>query len=311
MNLSIVIPLKNEVESLTELESWIRRVVEKMGISYEILFIDDGSNDGSWALIEQLKKGNDQVRGIKFRRNYGKSAALHVGFQASLGEVVITMDADLQDSPDEIPELYRMIVEDKFDLVSGWKKVRHDPPSKTIPTKLYNAVTRWMSGINLHDFNCGLKAYRGEVARSVEVYGEMHRYIPVLAKWTGFPNIGEKVVGHRARKYGYTKFGGWRRFVNGPLDLMIISFVGKFGKRPMHFFGLLGLIAFLTGFGILAWLSIEKLIFKEIGIADRPAFFLGILVLMVGTQLFLTGFVGEMINRNSSVRNNYSIDQEL
>lgn len=311
MNLSIVIPLKNEVESLTELESWIRRVVEKMGISYEILFVDDGSNDGSWALIEQLKKGNDQVRGIKFRRNYGKSAALHVGFQASLGEVVITMDADLQDSPDEIPELYRMIVEDKFDLVSGWKKVRHDPPSKTIPTKLYNAVTRWMSGINLHDFNCGLKAYRGEVARSVEVYGEMHRYIPVLAKWTGFPNIGEKVVEHRARKYGYTKFGGWRRFVNGPLDLMIISFVGKFGKRPMHFFGLLGLIAFLTGFGILAWLSIEKLIFKEIGIADRPAFFLGILVLMVGTQLFLTGFVGEMINRNSSVRNNYSIDQEL
>jgi glycosyltransferase involved in cell wall biosynthesis len=311
MNLSIVIPLKNEVESLTELEAWIRRVVEKMGITYEIMFIDDGSNDGSWALIEQLKKGNDQVRGIKFRRNYGKSAALHVGFQASLGEVVITMDADLQDSPDEIPELYRMIVEDKFDLVSGWKKVRHDPPSKTIPTKLYNAVTRWMSGINLHDFNCGLKAYRGEVARSVEVYGEMHRYIPVLAKWTGYPNIGEKVVEHRARKYGYTKFGGWRRFVNGPLDLMIISFVGKFGKRPMHFFGLLGLIAFLTGFGILAWLSIEKLIFKEIGIADRPAFFLGILVLMVGTQLFLTGFVGEMINRNSSVRNNYSIDQEL
>jgi glycosyltransferase involved in cell wall biosynthesis len=311
MNLSIVIPLKNEVESLTELESWIRRVVEKMGITYEIMFIDDGSNDGSWALIEQLKKGNDQVRGIKFRRNYGKSAALHVGFQASLGDVVITMDADLQDSPDEIPELYRMIVEDKFDLVSGWKKVRHDPPSKTIPTKLYNAVTRWMSGINLHDFNCGLKAYRGEVARSVEVYGEMHRYIPVLAKWTGYPNIGEKVVEHRARKYGYTKFGGWRRFVNGPLDLMIISFVGKFGKRPMHFFGLLGLIAFLTGFGILAWLSIEKLIFKEIGIADRPAFFLGILVLMVGTQLFLTGFVGEMINRNSSVRNNYSIDQEL
>jgi glycosyltransferase involved in cell wall biosynthesis len=224
-------------------------------------------------LIGQLKKGNDHVRGIKFRRNYGKSAALHVGFQASKGEVVITMDADLQDSPDEIPELYRMIVEDKFDLVSGWKKVRHDPPSKTIPTKLYNAVTRWMSGINLHDFNCGLKAYRGEVARSVEVYGEMHRYIPVLAKWTGFPNIGEKVVEHRARKYGYTKFGGWRRFVNGPLDLMIISFVGKFGKRPMHFFGLLGLIAFLTGFGILAWLSIEKLIFKEIGIADRPAFF--------------------------------------
>lgn len=311
MNLSIVIPLKNEVESLPELEAWIRRVVEQMGVSYEILFVDDGSDDGSWACIEGLRAQNPNIRALKFRRNYGKSAALHMGFQSSKGDVLITMDADLQDSPDEIPELYRMIAEDGYDLVSGWKKVRHDPPSKTIPTKLYNAVTRWMSGIPLHDFNCGLKAYRGLVARSIEVYGEMHRYIPVLAKWTGFPKIGEKVVQHRPRKYGYTKFGGWRRFVNGPLDLMIISFVGKFGKRPMHFFGLLGLIAFLAGFGILFWLSIEKLVFKEIGIADRPAFFLGILSLMVGTQLFLTGFVGEMINRNSPVRNNYLVDMEI
>ncbi|MEI6409974.1 MAG: glycosyltransferase family 2 protein [Bacteroidota bacterium] len=311
MNLSIVVPLKNEDESLAELEAWIRRVVEPLGYSYEILFIDDGSTDGSWKLIESLKAGNPNVRGIKFRRNYGKSAALHMAFQASQGDVVITMDADLQDSPDEIPELYRMITEDRYDLVSGWKKKRYDPLSKTIPTKLYNAATRYMSGINLHDFNCGLKAYRSDVVKSIEVYGEMHRYIPVLAKWAGFTKIGEKVVEHRARKYGYTKFGGWQRFVNGPLDLMIISFVGKFGKRPMHFFGLLGLISFLTGFGILAWLSIEKLIFNAIGIADRPAFFLGILALMVGTQMFLTGFVGEMINRNSPDRNNYLVDREV
>jgi glycosyltransferase involved in cell wall biosynthesis len=311
MNLSIVVPLKNEDESLVELEAWIRRVVEPLGYSYEILFIDDGSTDGSWKLIETLKAGNPNVRGIKFRRNYGKSAALHVAFQACEGDVVITMDADMQDSPDEIPELYRMITEERFDLVSGWKKKRYDPLSKTIPTKLYNAATRWMSGINLHDFNCGLKAYRSDVVKSIEVYGEMHRYIPVLAKWAGFTKIGEKVVEHRARKYGYTKFGGWQRFVNGPLDLMIISFVGKFGKRPMHFFGLLGMISFLAGFGILTWLSIEKLIFKEIGIADRPAFFLGILALMVGTQMFLTGFVGEMINRNSPDRNNYLVDREV
>lgn len=311
MNLSIVVPLKNEDESLSELEAWIRRVVEPLGYSYEILFVDDGSTDGSWKLIETLKAGNPNVKGIKFRRNYGKSAALHVAFQAAQGDVVITMDADMQDSPDEIPELYRMITEDRFDLVSGWKKKRYDPLSKTIPTKIYNAATRWMSGINLHDFNCGLKAYRSDVVKSVEVYGEMHRYIPVLAKWAGFTKIGEKVVEHRARKYGYTKFGGWQRFINGPLDLMIISFVGKFGKRPMHFFGLLGLISFLAGFGILVWLSIEKLIFKEIGIAERPAFFLGILALMVGTQMFLTGFVGEMINRNSPVRNNYLIDREI
>jgi glycosyltransferase involved in cell wall biosynthesis len=219
------------------------------------------------------------------------------------------MDADLQDSPEEIPALYAMITQGGFDLVSGWKKVRYDPLSKTIPTKLFNAVTRWMSGIHLHDFNCGLKAYRTDVVKSIEVYGEMHRYIPVLAKWAGFTRIGEKVVEHRARQYGSTKFGGWRRFVNGPLDLIIISFIGKFGKRPMHFFGLLGLLSFLAGFGILAWLSIEKIWYQTFGIADRPAFFLGVLLLMVGTQLFLTGFVGEMINRNSSVRNQYLIDR--
>ena len=251
MNLSIVIPLKNEVESLPELESWIRRVCETHTLTYEIIMMDDGSTDGSWALIEALKQQNPAVRGIKFRRNYGKSAALHEGFQAATGKVVITMDADLQDSPDEIPELYRMITEGGFDLVSGWKKVRHDPMSKTIPTKLYNAVTRWMSGIQLHDFNCGLKAYRLDVVKTVEVYGEMHRYIPVIAKWAGFQKIGEKVIEHHARKYGTTKFGGFERFINGPLDLISISFVGKFGKRPMHFFGTLGLLFFLFGFSII------------------------------------------------------------
>jgi glycosyltransferase involved in cell wall biosynthesis len=311
MNLSIVVPLKNEDESLPELESWIRRVVEKEGYSYEILFIDDGSTDHSWKIIQELKAANPNVRGIKFRRNYGKSAGLHTGFSFAEGDVVITMDADLQDSPDEIPGLYRMIAEEGYDLVSGWKKVRHDPVSKTIPTKLYNAVTRWMSGINLHDFNCGLKAYRKEVVKSIEVYGEMHRYIPIIAKWSGFTRIGEKVVEHRPRKYGYTKFGGWERFINGPLDLMSISFVGRFGKRPMHLFGLLGFFAFSAGFFILAWLSISKLIYKEYGIADRPAFYLGILALTVGAQLFLTGFLAEMINRNSPIRNVYLIEQEL
>jgi glycosyltransferase involved in cell wall biosynthesis len=291
------------------LYAWIARVLDAADLTYEIIFVDDGSTDDSWTVIEQICAAAPQVRGIKFRRNYGKSAALHVGFQEAKGQVVITMDADLQDSPEEIPALYAMITQGGFDLVSGWKKVRYDPLSKTIPTKLFNAVTRWMSGIHLHDFNCGLKAYRTDVVKSIEVYGEMHRYIPVLAKWAGFTRIGEKVVEHRARQYGSTKFGGWRRFVNGPLDLIIISFIGKFGKRPMHFFGLLGLLSFLAGFGILAWLSIEKIWYQTFGIADRPAFFLGVLLLMVGTQLFLTGFVGEMINRNSSVRNQYLIDR--
>lgn len=311
MNLSVIIPLKNEDESLPELEAWIRRVCEKSSITYEIILIDDGSTDRSWSIIEELKAQNPAVRGIKFRRNYGKSAALHTGFEAAEGDVVITMDADLQDSPDEIPELYAMIREQGFDLVSGWKKVRHDPPSKTIPTKLFNAVTRWMSGIQLHDFNCGLKAYRREVVKAVEVYGEMHRYIPVLAKWAGFTKIGEKVVEHRARKYGSTKFGGLERFINGPLDLISISFVGKFGKRPMHFFGTLGFFSFLIGFGILAYLTIAKTIFKEYGIADRPLFYFGIVALIVGTQLFLTGFLAEMINRNSAIRNHYLIEKEI
>ncbi len=310
MDLSLVIPLKNEAESLPELEAWIRRVCEAQGYVYEILFVDDGSTDGSWRVIEALRAQNPAVRGIKFRRNYGKSAALHVAFQVAQGDVVITMDADLQDSPDEIPELRRMILKDGYDLVSGWKKVRHDPPSKTIPTKLYNAASRWMSGIQLHDFNCGLKSYRNEVVKAIEVYGEMHRYIPVMAKWAGFTKIGEKVVEHRARQYGQTKFG-WERFINGPLDLLSIMFVGKFGKRPMHFFGTLGLFSFLIGFVILVYLSIAKTMYQEYGIADRPLFFFGILALIIGSQLFLTGFVSEMINRNSSVRNTYLIDKEI
>lgn len=311
MQISIVIPLKNEDESLPELEAWIRRVCDAHRLTYEIIMVDDGSTDGSWKVIQALQAANPNVRGIKFRRNYGKSAGLHTGFQASRGEVVITMDADLQDSPDEIPELYRMIKEGGYDLVSGWKKVRHDPPSKTIPTKLFNAVTRRMSGIYLHDFNCGLKAYRGDVVKAIEVYGEMHRYIPVLAKWAGFTKIGEKVVEHRARKFGTTKFGGWERFINGPLDLMSISFVGKFGKRPMHFFGTLGILSFLIGFSILTYLSIAKTVYKEYGIADRPLFYFGILALIVGFQLFLTGFIAEMINRNSATRNHYLIEKEI
>ena len=311
MNLSIVIPLKNEDESLPELEAWIRRVCEQAGLSYEIIMVDDGSTDQSWKVIEGLNSKNPAVRGIKFRRNYGKSAALHTAFQSAEGDVVITMDADLQDSPNEIPELFRMIQEEGYDLISGWKKIRHDPASKTIPTKLFNAVTRWISGIQLHDFNCGLKAYRKEVVKSIEVYGEMHRYIPVIAKWAGFSRIGEKVVEHRARQYGSTKFGGFERFINGPLDLMSISFVGKFGKRPMHFFGTLGLISFFIGFCILIYLTSAKIIFREVGIADRPLFYLGIVALIIGTQLFLTGFIAEMLNRNSSIRNNYLIDKEL
>lgn len=310
MDLSLIIPLKNEAESLPELEAWIRSVCEKQGYSYEILFIDDGSTDDSWKVIEGLQQANKSVRAIKFRRNYGKSAALQTAFEASRGEVVITMDADLQDSPDEIPDLYRMIREDGFDLVSGWKKKRYDPLSKTIPTKLYNAATRWISGIHLHDFNCGLKSYRSEVVKSVEVYGDMHRYIPVLAKWAGFTKIGEKVVEHRARKYGTTKFG-LERFINGPLDLMSVSFVGRFGKRPMHLFGTLGLLSFLIGLGILAYLSLSKIAYKEYGIADRPLFYFGILALIVGTQLFLTGFLAEMINRNSPTRNVYLIEKEI
>jgi len=311
MDISVVIPLLNEDESLPELEAWIRKVMDTNQFSYEILFIDDGSTDNSWALIEEMAQANPSVRGIKFQRNYGKSAALNVGFEATKGDVVITMDADLQDNPEEIPELYRMIMKDGFDLVSGWKKVRHDPISKTIPTKLYNAVTRKLSGIYLHDFNCGLKAYRRNVVKSIEVYGEMHRYIPVIAKWAGFKKIGEKIVQHQARKYGVTKFGSIMRFINGPLDLISIMFVGKFGKKPMHFFGSLGALAFFVGFVILAYLSFAKLFYNEYGITERPLFYFGILAIIMGTQLFVTGFLAEMISRNSVHRNNYLVEKRI
>jgi glycosyltransferase involved in cell wall biosynthesis len=310
INISLVIPLYNEAESLPELHEWIVKVMEDNGFSYEIIFIDDGSNDRSWDVIENLKQIDSQVIGIKFRRNYGKSAGLNVGFEHSCGDVVITMDADLQDSPDEIPELYHMIKDGKFDIVSGWKKKRFDPISKTIPTKLYNFVTSRMSGVHLHDMNCGLKAYNSEVVKNIEVYGEMHRYIPVIAKWAGFTNIGEKVVQHRARKYGSTKFG-LSRFLYGPLDLASIMFMGKFGKRPMHFFGVIGTFIFTGGLGILIWMSMEKIIYNTIGIANRPAFYLGILMVIVGVQLFIAGFLGELISRSASERNTYKIDREI
>lgn len=306
----MVIPLFNEDESLPELEAWIRRVMEANGYSYEIIFVDDGSKDNSWQVIENLAQVNPCVRGIKFRRNYGKSAALNVAFHAAQGNVVITMDADLQDSPDEIPDLYRLIHEEKYDLISGWKQKRYDPLSKTLPSKFFNAITRWISGIALHDFNCGLKSYRREVVKSIEVYGEMHRYIPLLAKWAGFAKIGEKVVEHRARKYGVSKFG-LERFVNGFLDLLSITFMGKFGKRPMHFFGTLGTLSFILGFFILVYLSIAKLVYQQYGIADRPLFYFGILTLIVGTQLFVTGFLAELVTRNAPDRNHYLVEKEV
>ncbi len=310
MDISLVIPLYNEVESLPELHGWIKKVMEENGYSYEVIFVDDGSNDGSWEIIKSLHEKYENVTGVKFRRNYGKSAGLNVGFEHTKGDVVITMDADMQDSPDEIPGLYNMIMKDGFDLVSGWKKKRYDPLSKTIPTKLYNFVTSKMSGVHLHDMNCGLKAYRGDVVKNIEVYGEMHRYIPVIAKWAGFSNIGEKVVQHRPRKYGVTKFG-LSRFIYGPLDLLSIMFMGKFGKRPMHFFGVIGTFIFFGGLGILAWLSADKILFNAIGIANRPAFYLGILMVIVGIQLFIAGFLGELISRSSSERNSYKITEVI
>ena len=310
LQVSLVIPLKNEEESLPELEAWIRRVCETEQLSYEIIFIDDGSTDRSWDVILQLKAKNPNIKAIKFRRNYGKSAALHTGFGIVNGEVVITMDADLQDSPDEIPALRNMILQEGLDLVSGWKKRRHDPLSKTIPSKLFNAVARSISGIQLHDFNCGLKAYRYSVAKSIEVYGDMHRWMPVLAKWAGFTKIGEKVVEHRARKYGYSKFG-WERIITGFLDLLSVYFVGKFGKKPMHFFGTLGTLSFILGFAVLAWLSYSKLINSEYGIAERPAFFFGIVALLIGTQLFLVGFLAELNNRNAVNKDQYLIESEI
>jgi glycosyltransferase involved in cell wall biosynthesis len=310
MNLSIVIPLKDEAESLPELCAWIERVVNEQQLSYEIILMDDGSTDASWDVIKQLRAANPNIKGISFQRNYGKSAALNEGFKAAKGDVVITMDADLQDSPDEIPELYKMITADGFDLVSGWKKKRYDNTlTKNIPSKLFNAATRKMSGIYLHDFNCGLKAYNGKVVRSIEVYGEMHRYIPVLAKWAGFRKIGEKVVEHRKRKYGITKFG-WDRFVNGFLDLATISFVGKFGKRPMHFFGLWGTLFFLVGFLISGYLVIAKLVDFNFSITNRPTFFIALVSMVIGSQLFLAGFIGELIARNSPERNNYLIGEK-
>lgn len=317
MQISVVIPLYNEVESLPELSEWIKKVMDAHSFSYEIIYVDDGSNDGSWNLIEQLKKENPCIRGIKFRRNYGKSAGLNVGFEAAQGDVIITMDADLQDSPDEIPNLYNRIMNENLDLISGWKKKRYDPVSKTLPTKLFNWATRKMSGINnLHDFNCGLKAYRKDVIKNIEVYGEMHRYIPVIAKWAGFSKIEEQVVEHRSRKYGVTKFG-LNRFINGFLDLLSIFFVGKFQKRPMHFFGSLGVLSFFTGFVISGFLIFDKLYSLAKGIkigrqvTEQPVFYIALVMVIIGMQLFLTGFVAELVSRNSAERNHYKIEKEI
>lgn len=316
MDISVVVPLYNEDESLPELTAWIAKVMNEHGFSYEIILVDDGSTDKSWEVIESLKLQNDAIKGIKFRRNYGKSAALNVGFEATQGDVIITMDADLQDSPDEIPELYRRIKEEKLDLISGWKKKRYDPITKTIPTKLFNAATRKMSGIELNDFNCGLKAYRNDVVKTIEVYGEMHRYIPVIAKWAGFAKIEEQVVEHRARKYGTTKFG-FSRFINGFLDLLSIFFVGKFGKRPMHFFGSLGVLSFLIGTFMALWMIGVKLyhiaahIPYKREITDQPLFYIALVAIVVGSQMFLTGFVAELVTRNAPERNQYLIEKEL
>lgn len=298
MDLTIIIPLFNEEASLPELTEWIVRVCRKEKYVFEIVFVDDGSKDQSWNIIENLSKSYSEVKAIRFRRNYGKSAALNEGFAVARGKVVITMDADLQDSPDEIPDLYQMIADQHFDLVSGWKKRRHDPISKTIPSRIFNRTTRMISGIALHDFNCGLKAYNGELTKSIEVHGEMHRYIPVIAKWAGFGNIGEKVVQHYERKYGKTKYG-MSRFIKGYLDLLSITFTSKFGKRPMHFFGSIGSLIFMIGFGIAGYLAYTKYFFDAYKMTDRPLFYFGILAMIIGTQLFMTGFLAEMISQTS------------
>ncbi len=311
MDLSIVIPLLDEAESLPELSSWIEKVMNENHYSYEIIFVDDGSSDNSWEVIGKLREKNTHIKGIRFQRNYGKSAALNEAFRAAQGDVVITMDADLQDSPDEIPGLRKMILEDGYDVVSGWKKKRFDNTlTKNIPSKFFNWVTRRMSKIRLHDFNCGLKAYRNKVVKSIEVYGEMHRYIPVLAKWAGFKKIGEKVVEHRPRKYGRSKFG-WRRFINGFLDLMSITFVGKFSKRPMHFFGLWGTLFFLIGLGISLYLIISKIVNFDFGLTNKPGFYLALTALIIGMQLFLAGFLGELISRNAPGRNSYNVESKI
>ena len=317
MDISVVIPLYNEEESIPELFAWIERVMTENKFSYEVIFVSDGSTDRSWDIISDLHQKSAHVKGIKFRRNYGKSPALYCGFAQAQGDVVITMDADLQDSPDEIPELYRMITEEHYDLVSGYKKKRHDPLSKTLPTKLFNATARRVSGIkNLHDFNCGLKAYRREVVKNIEVYGEMHRYIPYLAKNAGFSKIGEKVVHHQARKYGESKFMGWNRFVNGYLDLLSLWFLSTFGKKPMHVFGFLGSLMFFIGFVAAFIIGASKVYCLLKGVparlvTDSPYFYIALTMMMLGTQLFLTGFLGDLISRSSSNRNDYQIEEEI
>ena len=315
MDISIVIPLFNEEESIPELCSWIEKVMTENNFTYEVILIDDGSTDNSWPVIENLRSNNSNLKGVKFRRNYGKSAALNVSFARAQGDVVITMDADLQDSPDEIPELYKMIKNEGYDLVSGWKQKRYDPITKTLPTKLFNWAARKASGIYLHDFNCGLKSYKNTVVKSIEVHGEMHRYIPVMAKWAGFSNIKEKVVIHQARKYGVTKFG-LERFVNGFLDLMTITFISRFGKKPMHFFGVIGTIMFLLGLSLFAFIGGNKLYailfdIRSQNIANMSGFYIALTSMIIGVQLFLAGFIGELISRNSRDRNNYQIEKEF
>ncbi len=311
MDISIVIPLYNEDESLPELTEWINKVLNNSNLSYEIVFVDDGSNDNSWQVIETLKKTNQHIKAIKFRRNYGKAAGLFCGFKVAEGEVIITMDADLQDSPEEIPDLYRMITQDNYDLVSGWKKKRYDPIlSKNLPSKFFNLTASIVSGIKLHDFNCGLKAYKKRVAKSIEIYGDMHRYIPILAKQAGFKKIGEKVVEHQKRKYGITKYG-LDRFIKGFLDLLTISFMSRFSKSPMHFFGLLGSMSFLVGFAILIYFSFAKFVWMQYQMTERPLFYFGLLTVVFGTQMFLTGFLAEIISRNSAIRNDYQIEKQI
>ena len=311
MQISVVIPLFNESESLPELMAWIDRVMQSNQYSYEVIMVDDGSDDNSWDTIQDLKNKYSSLKGIRFQRNYGKSAALNEGFKAAQGNIVVTMDADLQDSPDEIPEFYKMITEDGYHLVSGWKKKRYDNTfTKNIPSKIYNAVARKSSGIVLHDFNCGIKAYQLKVVKSIEVFGEMHRYIPILAKWAGFKKIGEKVVVHQARKYGTTKFG-WERFVNGFLDLMTIQFLSKFGKKPMQFFGLVGTLFFLIGFGSVGYITVSKFLYPETSITNKPAFYIALTSMLIGVQLFLAGFIAELINRNAPDRNHYLIAEKI
>lgn len=311
INVSVVISLLNEEESLNELYSWIVKVCNENNLSYEIIMIDDGSTDQSWNIIETLSAKDNKVKGIKFLKNYGKSAAIYEGFAAAKGDVVITMDADLQDNPDEIPELYKMIINENYDLVSGWKKKRYDPLfSKNLPSKLFNFIARKVSGLKLNDFNCGLKAYKNKVVKSIEVYGEMHRYIPILVKQAGFKKIGEKIVKHQERKYGHTKFG-FNRFINGPLDLLTITFITRFAKRPMHFFGTIGSISFFAGFVILTYLSVAKVFWAQYAMTERPLFFLGLLAVVFGSQLFLAGLLADLISRTSQDRNKYMVDEKI